>query len=112
VTPEWLHRKRRQPELCFAVNADEDAVALYFSDVNKLALTKNCDESNAFASLVHEYVHWAQTLGLTRREIRHEAVCYGLLLAVLGEEEWRKRSVIEKMADWVEENCLDKGDGT
>jgi hypothetical protein len=101
---------RPHPRVTFA-DTDErqdeqnEYVALYRSEDNQLMLTPLCTEDNVIASLVHEITHWAQTLGLTNREIMIESGLYAANLKKLGYNRWSEVSIIERMAEWVED-CL------
>ena len=103
--------RRPHPEVAFApederYDDDNEYVALYRSDDNRLMLTPLCTEENIIASLVHELTHWAQTLGMTKREIKIESALYAANLRMFGYDLWSECSIIERMAEWVEDECL------
>jgi hypothetical protein len=83
----------------------KDFFALYFAQPNELALTPKCDQENVVGSLVHELVHWAQSLGMTAHEIMIEDAVYNANEKRFGED-WADISIIERMADWIEDECL------
>jgi hypothetical protein len=85
-------------------------IALYFSRKNTLALTPHCTEGEIVPALIHELTHWAQTLGLTKREIKVESKVYAANLKKLGMD-WMERSIIERHAAWVENECLSEVGG-
>lgn len=103
-----LSKWRRQPSIRLATAGEcGECFALYFSKENVIALTTKCDEKMIVTSLVHELTHWAQTLGMSRREIAIENALYGVNEEKLGRD-WFDVSVIERMADYVENECVGK----
>ena len=103
--------RRKHPKICFADSEDSQNgetryMALYKSSSNELLLTCWCEESDIVPALVHELTHWAQTLGMSRHEISIENMVYEANMEKFGPDVWLAYSIIEKMADWVETECL------
>ena len=86
----------------------QEYAAFYHSQRNELLLTPHCDEKQIVASLIHELTHWAQTLGLTNQEITIENMLYDTNLKRFGYDIWSEKSVIERMAQWVEGGRMGK----